>query len=426
LILILALTGFISGCDLIGPSARLIVTKNSNEVDPVDGARLVTSGIGARIEKLEATAQKQPATVGVDEDGYLQINKKKTLDTNTLYEVKVWLAGIQDRHAYRRFTFQTYRTPIPEISPVERRVRYDEGIVIKWNMPVRGITYELPPGVQSRVSYNGDCTTCMIRLVNYEQEQYIDLKIKDATSVSGKRMRPVPGGYVQKIATTSPLGIEISPPEGSIRVPRGTEITVTFNEDIANPENAVKALSVEPEMDGDIAWLSANQFKFVPKGKWDYDQEVKVSLKRGTSSLVGASGNYINRTYTTSFETAPLKLIDIDLSNQTIVCYEEGVEVFSCLCATGKSGYSTPAGNYRIYDKERYTDMRNTPDMGETYLVTDVPYVNWFYGGHAIHGCYWSDSYGYPRSHGCVNVSVSNAGWIYDWAPVNTPVIVHY
>lgn len=427
LALIILLILLVSGCTVIGPSAKVILTRDdAGEVDPLEGARLVSLGIGSRIEKVEAAAQKQPAAVEIDEDGYLKINGKKALDNNTLYEVKAWVAGLGDKKACRRFTFRTISTPIPQVSAEERLVRYDQGVIIKWNIPIKGMTYELPPGVESRVSYDADCDTCMIKLVNYEQEQHIDIKITDAVARSGRRMKPVAGGYIQRIATTRPLGIGVEPPEGSIRIPRGAEITVTFDEDIANPENAAKAFSVEPAMQGDIVWLAANQFKFVPKGKWDYDTEVKVSLKSGTSSLIGHSGNYINRAYTASFETAPLKLIDINLSSQTLVCYEEGIEVFSCLCATGKAGYSTPTGNYRIYDKERYTDMRNTPDMGETYLVTDVPYVNWFYGGHAIHGCYWSDSYGYPRSHGCVNVSVSNAGWIFEWAPVGTPVIVHY
>ncbi len=423
---IIFLTSLVSGCTVIGPSARLIVTTDKNEVDPIDGARLVSLGIGSSIEKVEATAQNQTATVELDEDGYLNINGKKTLEGNTKYEVKAWLAGINEKRAFKKFTFRTISTPIPLVTADERTVRYDEGIVIKWNVPIKGMTYELPPGIQSRVSYSCDRGTCMIKLVNYEQEQHIDIKITDAISKTGRRMKPVAGGYAQKIATTKPLGIGLEPPEGSIRVPRGTEIVVTFDEEIANPENAENAFSVEPSMEGEIAWLSANQFKFVPKGKWDYDTEVKVSLKRGTNSLVGASGNYINRTYVASFETAPLKLIDVNLSSQTLVCYEEGVEVFSSLCATGKAGYSTPTGNFRIYDKERYTDMRNTPDMGETYLVTDVPYVNWVVGGVAIHGCYWSSSYGYPRSHGCINLSVSNAGWVYEWAPVGTPVIIHY
>jgi hypothetical protein len=49
----------------------------------------------------------------------------------------------------------------------------------------------------------------------------------------------------------------------------------------------------------------------------------------------------------------------------------------------------------------------------------DLPGVPWdtFFDleGRAIHGTYWHNDYGVPRSHGCVNVSIDAAQWIYRW-----------
>lgn len=132
------------------------------------------------------------------------------------------------------------------------------------------------------------------------------------------------------------------------------------------------------------------------------------------------------------------KMIDVDLTNQVLTCYEtaigeydEGIlntaytAVFQTLISSGKPGFDTPTGEFRVYAKDVVAPMEGTVS-GEEYYIPDVPLVLWFYGGYSIHGAYWHNDFGHVRSHGCVNVSVDAAGVIFDWAPVGTPVNVHY
>jgi lipoprotein-anchoring transpeptidase ErfK/SrfK len=64
---------------------------------------------------------------------------------------------------------------------------------------------------------------------------------------------------------------------------------------------------------------------------------------------------------------------------------------------------------------------------GPGYDLPNVPWVMFFTSrGHAIHGAYWHNNFGNPMSHGCVNLPVSNAQWLYNFASVGTPVVVHY
>ncbi|HYI14740.1 MAG TPA: L,D-transpeptidase, partial [Thermomicrobiales bacterium] len=63
---------------------------------------------------------------------------------------------------------------------------------------------------------------------------------------------------------------------------------------------------------------------------------------------------------------------------------------------------------------------------GTTFIQEDVPWVMYFYADFAIHGAYWRYSFGYSGSHGCVNLPVSDAAWLYAWAPIGTRVEVHY
>jgi lipoprotein-anchoring transpeptidase ErfK/SrfK len=50
----------------------------------------------------------------------------------------------------------------------------------------------------------------------------------------------------------------------------------------------------------------------------------------------------------------------------------------------------------------------------------------YFAGANAIHGTYWHNNFGRPMSHGCVNMRIPEAKWLYNWASIGTPVSVHY
>ncbi len=113
--------------------------------------------------------------------------------------------------------------------------------------------------------------------------------------------------------------------------------------------------------------------------------------------------------------------IDVNLSQQRVYAYEGNVIVNSFLVSTGTWRTPTVTGQYRVYVKYRYTDM-----SGPGYYLANVPYTMYFYKGYALHGTYWHSNFGTPMSHGCVNLSISDAGWLFNWASVGTLVNVHY
>lgn len=121
------------------------------------------------------------------------------------------------------------------------------------------------------------------------------------------------------------------------------------------------------------------------------------------------------------------KSIDVDLSRQWLIAMENGVVVFDAPVATGKDGFNTPTGTYAIYSKTPSQTMRGNAN-GETWVVPNVPSVMYINGGVALHGAYWHNYFGsgVRLSHGCINLPLASAAWLYDWAPVGTPVVVHY
>jgi len=45
-----------------------------------------------------------------------------------------------------------------------------------------------------------------------------------------------------------------------------------------------------------------------------------------------------------------------------------------------------------------------------------VPFVMYFQLAYALHGAFWHDGFGRPRSHGCVNLAPEDARWIFRWS----------
>ena len=122
-----------------------------------------------------------------------------------------------------------------------------------------------------------------------------------------------------------------------------------------------------------------------------------------------------------------LRRIDVDLSAQQLTAYEGDTPVYHAPVATGRDGFNTPAGSFAIYSKYRYETMTGSTG-GESWYVPDIPWVQYVVGGVALHGTYWHDQWGtgVRMSHGCINLNIDDAQWLYEWADVGTQVDIHY
>ncbi|QQS20803.1 MAG: L,D-transpeptidase [Candidatus Moraniibacteriota bacterium] len=128
--------------------------------------------------------------------------------------------------------------------------------------------------------------------------------------------------------------------------------------------------------------------------------------------------------------TTPLfstgKYIDINLSSQVMVLFEEGQALDSFLVSSGKRGMDTPKGEFSIHNKA----LRPWSKAYSLYM----PY--WMaitsdgkFGLHELPE--WPGGYkeganhlGTPVSHGCVRLGVGNAKRVYEWADVGTRVVI--
>ena len=116
--------------------------------------------------------------------------------------------------------------------------------------------------------------------------------------------------------------------------------------------------------------------------------------------------------------------IDVDLAEQTLVVYENNQLIFATVIASGLEPFWTRPGIFQIFEKKETETMRNN-DMTDFYYLDNVPWTMYFDGARALHGAYWRTRFGYPQSHGCINLSVGDSHWLFNWATVGDWVYVH-
>ena len=119
------------------------------------------------------------------------------------------------------------------------------------------------------------------------------------------------------------------------------------------------------------------------------------------------------------------KWVDVNLTTQSMVAFEGQTPVFSSKVSSGVANHPTVEGIYRVYAKYKSTKMEGGQGTPEYYYLPHVPYTMYFYSGYALHGADWHNNFGHPMSHGCVNLPVDAAKWMFDWAPIGTMVITH-
>ena len=55
-------------------------------------------------------------------------------------------------------------------------------------------------------------------------------------------------------------------------------------------------------------------------------------------------------------------------------------------------------------------------DRSDFYYLEDVPYTMYYDQLRALHGAYWRTAFGFPQSHGCINLAPADARWLFEWA----------
>jgi lipoprotein-anchoring transpeptidase ErfK/SrfK len=119
------------------------------------------------------------------------------------------------------------------------------------------------------------------------------------------------------------------------------------------------------------------------------------------------------------------KKIVVDVVKQEVTCFEGETPIFSTRTATGFGSNRTPRGEYEVLRKSHTSYMIG--GVGDDYYnLPGVSFPTYFTrSAIAVHGTYWHNDYGRPRSHGCVNVLNDAAQFVFRWSSPAVPYDQH-
>lgn len=170
------------------------------------------------------------------------------------------------------------------------------------------------------------------------------------------------------------------------------------------------------QLTGKSTKIGANRMVEVKDGTWMKDEDLAIAFKP-TDLPSYAAGNK--------------RWIDISIVGQTLVLYEGNRPAYVTAISTGRDGlgdpkttHSTIRGTFHIREKHVTTTM-DAHEVDNKFELRDVPWVEYFEAGYAIHAAPWHDEYGNPRSHGCINLAPIDARRVFLWTDPPLPTDWH-
>lgn len=209
--------------------------------------------------------------------------------------------------------------------------------------------------------------------------------------------------------------------------------------------SAYHGVEVGREVSFPFAFVRRVGSKYSDGSKADYRDILELTGKKKFINdrlhYETSSGKYISDLYASEVTEAKSmpgwakkgeKWISISISKQVMVLYEGTKAVYATLVSSGEAGLdsadettATKRGIFRVHTKHISSTMASD-ESGEEFELRDVPYVQYFAeGGYALHGAYWHDRFGTPKSHGCINLAPEDARRVFFWTDPPVPVGWH-
>ncbi len=218
----------------------------------------------------------------------------------------------------------------------------------------------------------------------------------------------------------------------SLAEPEGLSLEVKTDKEVKNelgflPIVSPSQITFLPEVK-DFETLEAQQEREKTELQAIIDQEAEAAKKyiKSKKSSKGSS-RYTGAPIPENFQSMTPKVIEINLSSQTLTRWENGQKLDENLISSGKRGSQTPTGLFQVRSKTGMAYSRKY----RLYMPYWIAFTGW---GHGIHELpifrngrrEGANHLGRPVSHGCVRLGVGSAETVYNWAEIGTPVIVHY
>jgi lipoprotein-anchoring transpeptidase ErfK/SrfK len=212
----------------------------------------------------------------------------------------------------------------------------------------------------------------------------------------------------------------VMPNDGEV-VGIGQPIAIRFDEDIPNRLAAQKAITVraDPPVEGAFYWLNNREVRWRPAQYWKPGTKVAVAVN--TYGVDLGDGLFGQENVTTRFSIGDEVIATADDNTKTMTVRRNGEVIKTMPISMGKDSTPTDNGAYIIGDRYSHLIMDSStygvPVNSPNGYRLEVDWATQMsYSGIYVHSAPWSvGSQGRTNvSHGCLNVSPSNAVWFYD------------
>ncbi len=221
-------------------------------------------------------------------------------------------------------------------------------------------------------------------------------------------------------AATRVVRAVIATPAARSLVGVGMPVVVRFTSPVTDRASVVRALTVRTSRPvGPAAWhwVSATEVHYRPKSYWP--ARTTITVQAALAGVHAAPGTWGVEGRSLTFSTGRSQILKITNSTHRMAVVVDGRVVRTLPVSMGKPGFATRSGIKVLTAKYLSVRMRSTSigipaGSTESYDLT-VPYAMQITSsGEYIHGAPWNPVIGYAnRSHGCTNLRLADARWLY-------------
>jgi lipoprotein-anchoring transpeptidase ErfK/SrfK len=404
----------------------------NQSVDPSLAIQIRGTGLGTRLTDVRL----------LKEDGSLVLQSRdKTVDfpVGTLEFGAHYTLIVQAERAWLHQSDQQevhFRTPIlPRIeSPLAQQLDGESRLQLSFSEKIGTLKTQSDIPFDVQMDAERQHVTLSVQPGNYEQGRHYPVVIHWETPEG-----IILPAFEVDVLTAPPLQAEIDL-RGMKNLGLAMPVEITFNEPVQDREKAASSVHVETEtgetIPGKWLWYGKQRLQYRPETLWPAHQTLEVRIQPGPARSL--QGGFLAAPVSAKFSTGSDRRIEVWLDRQRVEIFENGALIKTLKASTGKSKTPTVTGNFYIYARFPKKTMKSTglkPGEKGYYEVKDVPYAQYFHEGYAFHGAFWHNAFGQPASHGCINLATQekntrqgineDAGWLYQWASLGVPVIVH-
>jgi len=207
----------------------------------------------------------------------------------------------------------------------------------------------------------------------------------------------------------------------------GIPLVVTFDRSIKDKAAVERALVVTSDKEiGEGGWFWADSTKVVFRPRLYWPGHATITLTGDLTGIEGAEGWWGEKIERT-FKTGDPVSLKVNLRKHEMQYLKGGVVEETFPISGGKSGWETPSGTMLITTHESPRRLINPGDPNdpnsESWNVEVTYAMRTTQGGVFIHDATWNYNLGSANtSHGCINMSLADAGKIFRNTDFATPV----